>query len=138
MTEQNNQTARPQGPKYVVLFIDDSPVDRAYIEGVLTHNGFELLLAENHEQAIIIAREKKPDLILLDILLPKVSGIEVCKQMKADEIIKNIPIIFYTSIDTPKNLINYAGYGAVDYLHKSIPPVLLVEQIRAAIITHSK
>jgi DNA-binding response OmpR family regulator len=123
--------------KYVILFVDDSPVDRAYIEGILVHNGFELLLAQNHEEAMTLAHERKPDLILLDILLPKVSGIEVCKQMKADEIIKHIPIIFYTSIDTPKNLINYAGYGAVDYLHKSIPPVLLVEQIRAA-ITSSK
>jgi DNA-binding response OmpR family regulator len=119
--------------KYKVLFVDDSPVDRAYIEGVLVHNGFEMLLAENYEEAILLAKERKPDLILLDILLPKVSGIEVCKKIKADDAIKHIPVIFYTAIDTPKNLINYAGYGAVDYLHKSIPPVLLVEQIRSAI-----
>ena len=131
MTEQSNTTTG--SPKYVVLFVDDSPVDRAYIEGVLVHNGFDLLLAENHEQALSIAREKKPDLILLDILLPHVSGIEVCKRIKADNSIKHIPVIFYTSIDTPKNMINYAGYGAVDYLHKSIPPVVLVEQIRVAI-----
>jgi CheY-like chemotaxis protein len=126
-------TAETPNSKFVILFVDDSPVDRAYIEGVLVNNGFHMLLAENHEQALQMAREKKPDLILLDILLPKVSGIEVCKQMKADEAIKHIPIIFYTSIDTPKNLINYTGYGAVDYLHKSIPPVILVEQIRSAI-----
>ena len=80
-----------------------------------------------------IARDRMPDLILLDILLPKVSGIEVCKKMKADESIQHIPIIFFTSIDTPKNLINYSGYGAVDYLHKSIPTEILVEQIIAAI-----
>ena len=85
-----------------------------------------------------VARAKKPDLILLDILLPHVSGIEVCKQMKADPLVKDIPIIFFTSIDTPKNLINYAGYGAVDYLHKSIPPVILVEQIRSAIQARNK
>jgi DNA-binding response OmpR family regulator len=124
--------------KYVILFVDDSPVDRAYIEGVLVNNGFQLFLAENHEQALRLAREKKPDLILLDILLPKVSGIEVCKEMKADDTIKHIPVIFYTSIDTPKNMINYAGYGAVDYLHKSIPPVILVEQLRAAIQASKK
>jgi CheY-like chemotaxis protein len=129
----SDNTAASQNSKYLILFVDDSPVDRAYIEGVLVNNGFTTLLAENHEDALKIAREKKPDLILLDILLPKVSGIEVCKQMKADPLIKHIPVIFYTSIDTPKNLINYSGYGAVDYLHKSIPPVLLVEQIRAAI-----
>jgi DNA-binding response OmpR family regulator len=122
------------GPKYIVLFVDDSPVDRAYIEGVLVNNGFEILLAENHEEAVALAKAKQPDLILLDILLPKVSGIESCKRIKSDDAIKHIPIIFYTAIDTPKNLINYLGYGAVDYLHKSIPPVILVEQIKAAII----
>ena len=119
--------------KFVILFVDDSPVDRVYIEGVLAKHNFEVLLAESGEQAIKIAREKKPDLVLLDILLPKVSGIEVCKQIKADKTIQKMPIIFFTSIDTPKNLINYAGYGAVDYLHKSIPPELLVEQILSAI-----
>ncbi len=129
----DNNTAASQNSKYLILFVDDSPVDRAYIEGVLVNNGFNLLLAENHEEAVKFARENKPDLILLDILLPKVSGIEVCKQMKADELTRHIPIIFYTAIDTPKDLINYSGYGAVDYLHKSIPPVVLVEQIRAAI-----
>jgi len=127
------QASNIPGPKYRVLFVDDSPVDRTYIEGVLVHNGFDLLLATNHEEALKLAKEQKPDLILLDILLPKVSGIEVCKKIKSDDDIKHIPVIFYTSIDTPKNLINYAGYGAVDYLHKSIPPVILVEQIRAAI-----
>jgi CheY-like chemotaxis protein len=128
-----NEHAVEPNSKYLVLFIDDSPVDRAYIEGILVKNGFNLCLAENHEEAIALAREKKPDVILLDILLPKVSGIEVCKMIKNDEAIKHIPVIFYTSMDTPKNLINYAGYGAVDYLHKSIPPVILVEQLRSAI-----
>jgi putative two-component system response regulator len=120
-------------PKHIVLFVDDSPVDRAYIVGILVKHDFEVILAENGEQAIKVLREKKPDLILLDILLPKVSGIEVCKQIKADHLTKSIPVIFFTSIDTPKNLINYAGYGAVDYLHKSIPPEILVEQIHSAI-----
>ena len=133
MPQQKDEKAAVPGRKSVVLFVDDSPVDRTYIEGVLTHHGFQLLLAENGEEGIKIARDKQPDLILLDILLPKISGIEICKRMKADDAIKHIPIIFFTSIDTPKNLINYAGYGAIDYLHKSIPPELLVEQIRSAI-----
>jgi DNA-binding response OmpR family regulator len=119
--------------KLVILFVDDSPVDRAYIEGVLTKHNFEVILAENGDLAMKVARDRLPDLILLDILLPKVSGIEVCKKMKADKAVKHIPIIFFTSIDTPKNLINYAGYGAVDYLHKSIPIEILIEQITAAI-----
>lgn len=124
------------GPrKYVVLFVDDSPVDRVYIEGMLIKYNFEVLLADSGDQAMKILKSRIPDLILLDILLPKVSGIEVCKRMKAENGLAKVPIIFFTSIDTPKNLIDFAGYGAVDYLHKSIPPETLVEQIRSAIQT---
>ncbi len=133
MSQPNDKKKFMAGRKPVVLFVDDSPVDRLYIDGILGNTGFHLLLAEDGEEGIKVAREQQPELILLDILLPKVSGIEICKKMKADLQIKHIPIIFFTSIDTPKELINYAGYGAVDYLHKSIPPELLVEQLRSAI-----
>lgn len=133
MPKEDPNKASSPARKSVVLFVDDSPVDRAYIAGVLLHNDFEVLLAESGEEAMRTLEKKLPDLILLDILLPKVSGIEVCKRIKADANLKKIPIIFFTSIDTPKNLINYSGYGAVDYLHKSIPVEILVEQIRAAI-----
>jgi DNA-binding response OmpR family regulator len=119
--------------KNVVLFVDDSPVDRTYIDGILSKNNFEVILAESGDQAMKILKNRIPDLILLDILLPHVSGIEICKRMKAEKSLLKVPIIFFTSIDTPKNLINYAGYGAVDYLHKSIPPEILVEQILSAI-----
>ena len=132
-SQRDDKKITISGRKPVVLFVDDSPVDRTYIEGILTHHGFELFLAENGEEAMKVARDKRPDLILLDILLPKISGIEICKRIKADPAIKHIPVIFFTSIDTPKELINYAGYGAIDYLHKSIPPEVLVEQIRSAI-----
>lgn len=131
-----NNTSDPKAEaqrKFTILFVDDSPVDRAYIQGILVKYDFVIVLADHGEQAIAIARERMPDLILLDILLPKISGIEICKQIKADKAIAKIPVIFFTSIDTPKNLINYAGYGAVDYLHKSIPPEILVEQILSAI-----
>lgn len=133
MTKSSSDPKDPSQRKHTVLFVDDSPVDRAYIEGILINNDFMVVLADHGEQAVKIARERMPDLILLDILLPKVSGIEVCKQIKADKDIGKIPVIFFTSIDTPKNLINYAGYGAVDYLHKSIPAEILVEQILSAI-----
>lgn len=133
MTNHPSDPKSSSQSKYTLLFVDDSPVDRAYIEGTLLKYGFTVLIADHGDQAFKIAKERMPDLILLDILLPHVSGIEVCKKIKADKDIGKIPVIFFTSIDTPKNLINYAGYGAVDYIHKSIPPEILVEQILSAI-----
>lgn len=123
--------------KHAVLFIDDSPVDRAYIEGLLTKYNFQVLLAQSGDEALKIVETQTPTLILLDILLPKVSGIEVCKRLKEHPSLTQVPIIFFTSMETPKNLIDYAGYGAVDYLHKSMSSEALVAQISSIIESFS-
>ena len=80
-----------------------------------------------------MAQDEKPDLIVLDILLPHISGIELCKKLKKNEITKDIPVIFYTSIDTPKDLIDYASYGAQDYVQKTTPPEELVSAINSVL-----
>jgi len=88
-----------------ILFIDDNPTDRALISSILTKYDFQVLLAVDGIIGLKMAQEEKPDLILLDILLPHISGIELCKKMKQDPITQDIPIVFYTSLDTPKELI---------------------------------
>ena len=113
-----------------ILFIDDNPVDRTLVDRLLSKYDFNILLAANAKDGMKIAEEQRPDLILLDILLPGISGIEVCKRLKAKSLTENIPIIFYTSIDTPKHLIDYASYGAIDYVQKTTPPEILVRRIR--------
>jgi DNA-binding response OmpR family regulator len=112
-----------------ILFIDDNSVDRALISKLLTKYDFNVSLAEDGAQGLKMAHEEKPDLILLDILLPHISGIELCKKLKKDPVSQHIPIIFYTSIDTPKHLIDYTSYGAQDYIQKTTPP----EELLAAI-----
>ena len=100
------------------------------MDRLLAKNNFNVLLAAEAKDGLKLAEEHKPDLILLDILLPGISGIEVCKKLKNKTITKDIPIIFYTSIDTPKHLIDYASYGAVDYVHKTTPSEILIRQIK--------
>jgi DNA-binding response OmpR family regulator len=117
--------------KRTILFIDDNPVDRAFIKGLLAKYNFNVLLAEDGEIGLRMAQEEKVDLILLDILLPHISGIELCKQLKKIPETQDIPVIFYTSVETPKNMIVYASYGAVDYIQKSMPPKELVSAIRS-------
>lgn len=113
----------------LILFIDDSELDRRYIERILTKKNFRVLLASNGEQGLKTAQEQKPNLVLLDVVLPGLSGIEICKKLKKDEITKHIPIIFLTGMDTPKNLIDCYEYGAEDFLNKSIHPKALISQI---------
>jgi DNA-binding response OmpR family regulator len=116
-----------------VLFIDDNPVDRTLIERLLTKQKFQVLLAGTAKDGIALAEDKRPDLILLDILLPGVSGIEVCKKLKSKSSTQKIPVIFYTSIDTPKHLIDYQSYGAIDYIQKTMPADILIRQIKIAL-----
>ena len=116
--------------KKTILFIDDNPVDRTLINRLLTKSGFNVLLAEGGANGLEIAREEKPDLVLLDILLPGISGIELCKKIRGSPATYHIPVIFYTSLDTPKHLIDYASYGARDYIQKTMPPQQLISAIK--------
>src|ERR1700689_20084 len=117
----------------VILFIDDNPVDRVLINKLLIKSDFFVHLAEDGTLGLKMAQEKRPDLILLDILLPGISGIELCKKLKKTKDTQDIPVIFYTSIDTPKHLIDYASYGAQDYVQKTMPPEELIASIRAVL-----
>ena len=116
-----------------ILFIDDNPVDRTLIDRLLSKHNFNVLLAPTAKDGLKLAEEQHPDLILLDILLPGISGIEVCKKLKNKPTTAIIPVIFYTSIDTPKHLIDYASYGALDYVQKTTPPEILIRQIKSVL-----
>ncbi len=116
--------------KKTILFIDDNPVDRTLIQRILSKHDIRVLLAEDGRAGLKLAQEKQPDLILLDILLPHISGIEICKELKAKTWTQNIPVVFYTSIDTPKHLIDYTSYGAVDYLQKTMPSEELITVLK--------
>jgi len=116
--------------KKVILFIDDNPVDRTLISRVLSKYDYEVFLAEDGPTGLRMGQERKFDLILLDILLPGISGIELCKKFKKIPATQGVPVVFYTSIDTPKHLIDFASYGACDYLQKTMPPQELVAAIK--------
>ncbi len=124
--------------KTTVLFIDDDPLDRTLIERLLDKHDFHVLMAEESQTGMRLAQEHRPAVIILDILLPGVSGIEICKKLRKIPETANIPIIFYTSIDTPKHLIDYSSYGAQDYVQKTMPPEELINAVKTALKIHSK
>jgi DNA-binding response OmpR family regulator len=117
--------------KKTVLFVDDNLVDRTLISRLLSKYEFDVLLAADGPEGLRMAQEHKLDIILLDILLPGISGIELCKKFKMMPATQKVPVIFYTSIETPKELIDYVSYGAVDYIQKTTPPEELLASIRA-------
>ncbi len=113
----------------LILYIDANEVDRRRIERILTKKDYRVILSSNGEEGLEIVQKQKPDLVLLDVVLPGISGIEICKQLKKEPETEKIPVVFLTGLDTPKNLIDCYEYGAEDFLNKNISPRLLVHQI---------
>lgn len=101
-----------------ILLVEDSRAIRLANESALHKAGYEVISAEDGESALEMARDRKPDLILLDMILPKLSGPEVLKRLKADHETAAIPVVVVSSL-SDKNRQKLIEAGAEDYLEKS-------------------
>ena len=112
-----------------ILLIDNNDIDSGAITKALTKRGYRVLTASTGEDGLEITREQCPDIVILDCLLPGIRGIEVCAKLKADEQTKHIPILFLTSEDSPRNVVDCYDKGAENYLTKPISSKVLISQI---------
>ncbi|MDD5251645.1 MAG: response regulator [Patescibacteria group bacterium] len=105
--------------KAKVLIVDDD----AFLAGIyatkLELEGFEVASARDGEEGVKVALEEKPDLILLDVLMPKLDGFEVLKRLKSEETTKDIPVIMLTNLGQKEDVEKGISEGAVDYLIKA-------------------
>ncbi|KUK10272.1 MAG: Response regulator receiver modulated metal dependent phosphohydrolase [Clostridia bacterium 41_269] len=116
-----------------ILIVDDKKINRSLLKKYLLHAGYtEIFEAENGEQALEEARKIKPDLILLDIVMPGMSGYEVCGIIKRDPKLKNIPIIFLSVLSDVDNKIRAFEARGVDYITKPFE----FEEVRARVQTY--
>ncbi len=104
--------------KPLVLIVDDNPANIQVVGNHLVQNNIDISMATDGNKAIIAAKAKTPDLILLDIMMPEVDGYQVARQLKADPQTKDIPIIFLTAKNTTEDVIKGFSMGAVDYIVK--------------------
>ncbi len=102
----------------VILIVDDDPGNLNVLLDFFNHTDFDLLFAKDGTNAFKIAVEKLPDLILLDILMPEISGFEVCRSLKQNAKTKDIPVIFMTALTDVTDKIWGFELGAVDYITK--------------------
>jgi putative two-component system response regulator len=102
----------------IILIVDDEPAGRHTLESILEGQDYELVMAENGIQAIEKAKQVLPDVILLDVMMPGMDGFEVCKRLRTDPLLAEVPIIFLTALDDRKSLLNGLEAGADDYLTK--------------------
>lgn len=120
-----------EGRKPVLLVVDDQPINIRAINEVFKDE-CDVLMATNGRSALQIAREQRPDLILLDIIMPEMDGYQVCQQLSLDSITADIPVIFVTA-ETEVN-VEARGFevGAVDFITKPFNPLI----VRARVMNH--
>ena len=114
-----------------IMVVDDSPTERAYLEGLLKKKGFEVLLVESGEAAIERSKSDRPDLILMDVVMPGLNGFQATRAITRDEATKHIPVIICTTKDQETDKIWGLRQGAKDYVTKPINEGDLIEKIKA-------
>jgi two-component system OmpR family response regulator len=123
MTESET-TARPH-----VLVIDDEPNIRDLVQAALRFHGFEVSTAGSGEEGLALARSERPDLILLDVLLPDISGFDVCRRLRDED--DDVPVIYLTARDTPSDTVTGLSLGGDDYVTKPFSLDEIVARIKA-------
>ncbi len=102
-----------------ILFVEDEPALQKTLGSALQEKGYEILPALNGEDGLRLARTEKPDLILLDLVLPKLSGFEVLETLKKEEATRNIPVIVLTQLEAAEDVEKVLSLGATTYLVKA-------------------
>ncbi|MBZ2193445.1 EAL domain-containing protein [Pseudoalteromonas arctica] len=127
----NNGLTTEQKHKPLILIVDDEPSNlHVLVEGLLTD--YDVRISTSGEQALIFIESTRPDLILLDIMMPGMDGYEVCNILKAKQNTKGIPVIFVTALTEEESEEKGFAMGAIDYIHKPYKLAL----VRARIRTH--
>src|SRR5579885_405397 len=116
-----------------ILIVDDNEVNRDILATRLDAHGYRLLQAADGEEALAVAREHHPDLLLLDVMMPKLDGIEVCRRLKADAKMPFTPIILVTAKSETKDIVAGLDAGADEYLTKPIDQGALVARVRSVL-----
>jgi serine phosphatase RsbU (regulator of sigma subunit) len=116
------------------LVVDDTPANLQVLAGMLKDRGYKVRPVPSGKLALLAARRDLPDLILLDINMPEMNGYEVCEQLKADNQLKGIPVIFISALTEQLDKVKAFALGGVDYLTKPFQ----MEELHARVETHLK
>ena len=127
----NTDSATP-----VVLLVDDNVLNLQMLHQTLQGQGYRLLSAKSGEDALRIAQQASPDLILLDIMMPGIDGYETCARLKADEATQNTVIIFLTALHDTKEKVRGLSLGAVDFITKPFEPDEVVARVSRQLEVH--
>ena len=121
----------PQQTRGLVLVVDDTPTNLDVLLPTLERAGLEVLIATDGAQALQRARVGAPEVVLLDVVMPGIGGLETCRRLKADPALRDIPVIFMTALhDTAEKVAAFEA-GGVDYITKPFDSVEVLERVRS-------
>jgi DNA-binding response OmpR family regulator len=118
-----------------VLIADDNPQGAELLEAYLSGSGYELRTAADGEQTLREVAAWGPDLVLLDIMMPRISGFEVCKRLKADPGTRDVAVLMVTALDQPSDWDKAVDAGCDDFMSKPINKTELLHRVRALLKT---
>jgi len=121
-----------------ILVAEDEPDIRELVAFILRFAGYEVNTAVNGEEAIQLATQSIPDLILLDVRMPRMSGYDVCRALKANTVVKDVPIVFLSAKGQVREIMAGIEVGAEEYLLKPFAPDQLTERVRAILSKYGK
>lgn len=116
-----------------ILIVDDSPTELHVLKGMLEKNGFEASSAENGEEGIAKAKEIKPDLVLMDVVMPGLNGFQATRKLSKDPETSAIPVIIVTTKDQETDRVWGMRQGAKEYVVKPVAEADLIAKIKSAL-----
>jgi len=114
-----------------IMVVDDSATERFFLSGLLTKQGYQVIAAESGEEAVTKAKQEKPDLILMDVVMPGLNGFQATRAITKDEETKNIPFIMCTTKGQETDKVWGMRQGAKDYIVKPVNQDDLLKKITA-------
>ena len=122
---------------HLILVIDDESSIRKTVSRRLEREGYRVIAAESGEEGLRLTSEKLPDLVLLDVMMPKMKGRDVCARLKSDPKTAHIPVIFLTALGLADHIQAGMALGADDYIVKPFEADELKERIAVCLARHS-
>lgn len=116
-----------------VVVIEDEPDIREVIEHNLTREGYNVRSTRDGEDGLGLVKKEAPDLVLLDLMLPGLDGIEVCRRLKSDPLTRTIPVVMVTAKGEESDIVLGLGMGADDYVSKPFSPKELIARVKAVL-----
>ena len=121
-----------------ILIAEDEPDIRELVTFMLKFAGYEVVAASNGEDAVRTASRERPDLVLMDVRMPRMTGYDACRMMKANPDLRNVPVVFLSAKGQESEIQSGLEAGAEEYLLKPFSPAELTHRVQGILARHGK